>query len=153
MNQEELLERFRKHEAQSRKQSIGLILSDDGTLGIPIDWNEDDFVLFGVFKFKRRVQGALEVTKDFYLRLSLLYRAMFLLRRRKRFTLGTYHLGNGWVFALREKDCLLLMAPMEPYQGYEEVKLKDFVERVNKNKLETWEKWSMILRSPKGDGS
>ena len=146
MTYEEFLQRFKRLEAHKEmEKNRSLYLSTDRTIGIPKKFKEECFLSLGKFKLKERLSGleSILVTKDLTFQLRLLYRAMNVLRRRRKFEFGLYLLERGRVFALREEDKIVLFAPYISDKPHP----KPFEELVSGNtgQLKRWRIWSKII--------
>lgn len=145
----EFILRFMWMEAKDSKQdpASDWFLSEDRVLGMLKNFDASRFISFGRFKLKGKHQKqVIRFMGDLFFNAELLYRAMHVLRRRKRFELGLYSMSNGGeVFAILEGDNCILIAPAI----FDEPKLarlfEDFVVRTNKALFEKWKTWARIL--------
>jgi len=145
---EDFILRFLRLEAEDIPQNPNYpwILSSDRTLGVPKKLEEWKFTSFGKFKLAGKRQRKPVSILGLYFDSQRLYRAMCVLRRRKRFELGLYQMSSGEVFAIREGQNLILIAPAV-FDGVPEgtIEFKDFVTRINKSFFEKWKTWQRIL--------
>jgi len=152
MDSKEFVQRFLLLECDpdDRNQSTGsIILSSCKTLGIPQVYDEANFMSFGRFRLKDRHKRktVVKFAANLFFDSRLLYRAMHVLHRRRKFELGLYSMPNGGeVFAIREGENVVLIAPAI-YDTSDDFSLrfKEFVVRTNKTLLEKWETWARIL--------
>lgn len=153
MDNEEFIQRFLLLECypEDRNQNTtnNILLSSCKTLGIPTPYDEACFMSFGRFRLKDRhlKKKVVKFAASLFFDSRLLYRAMHVLHRRRKFELGLYSMPNGGeVFAIREGENVVLIAPAV-YDTSDDFSLpyKDFVVRTSKTLLEKWETWARIL--------
>ena len=150
MDNEEFIQRFLRLEGKDSRQdpTSNLILSSDRVMGIAKDFNEARFMSFGRFKLKGKhlKKERIAFTEDLGLNPILLYRAMYVLLRRKKFELGLYSLfEHSEVFAIREGNNVVLIAPASYESSTVCTPFDEFVVRVNKALFRRWKTWSRIL--------
>jgi len=154
MRKREFIKRFLDLECKGNNGKANtiddLLLSYCRTMGIPLKFNEAFYTSFGRFKL-RDVHQKVKVyfLHNLYFDAELLYRAMRILHRRKKFGLGLYLLGTRYVFAVREGSSVILLAPMECDYDENFLNLEEFVVRVNKSRMERWKIWTRILNGTK----
>ena len=150
---EELLRRYKKLTGaeDSLMNNNSILLSADSVTGLCLKWEPDKYIEFGSMRIKRRLPAnhVLLVTGEMSLSLKYFYRTLRVFRRRTHFILGVYQLNSRWVFALREKDDLILIAPVLSAETSRIHALSDLVVRPRVRPMKDWAKWRKILRAPK----
>lgn len=149
-SKEEFLQRFLKIEARDSRQdpTSPWILSEDRILGVLKNFDEGKFISFGRFKLKgKHRKQIVRFTGDLFFNSELLFRAMYVLHKRKRFEFGLYSVPNDReVFAAREGENVILIAPaLYSPEPTDSVLFSDFVTRSNKTLFEKWKTWARIL--------
>ena len=148
MESEEFIQRFLLLECEGvrNRNPRTLILSSDKVIGIPVPYEEARFMSFGRFKLRKGRKGKVVTFVDgLSFSTYLLYRAMRVLHRRTRFELGLYTMsGGGEVFALREGENVLLVAPTIE-DGSDTLPFEEFVVRTNRTLFKKWKIWTRIL--------
>jgi len=148
MTQIEFLRRFEKLE-ESDRTTPEFILSADATLGVPrLSDSESRFFSFGRLKIKKRVKrGALMLTNTIWVDVGRVYRAMRILRRRKRVELGLFQLDRALLPATRDGEHIIVIAPLyhTDWTQKEAIPLEDFVERYPEKRIRELETWIRIL--------
>lgn len=114
----EVRKRFLKQCCKNAKkcfQSNYFYVSQDNVLGLCKKFEKKRYTEFGTIKFKVPVKKwDIQILKNLFVNGTHLARAMGVFRRRRIVTLGTYHLRNGTVLAIREGDQYILIAPFSP---------------------------------------
>lgn len=150
---DELVQRFLNRETKNSEQdpTSPFLLSRDRTLGLLKNPDHSSFMSLGKYKLKKpRLHGKPVHILGLYFYPELLYRAMYIFHRRRRFELGLYQLSTDEVFAIREGDDIILIAPVIFSDSAREYfEFKDLVEQVSKSFFERWKAWRRILQGKK----
>jgi len=123
-----------------------ILVSDNHIIGIPMDFKEENYLEYGKFKFRKSLPCGIYLDVAGKLIDSrYLKEAMYVCRRRLKIRLGFYQLSAGWVFALREKDNVILIAPCLRERDLGHINpLKDLVVRMPK-KVKEFNLWAKIM--------
>jgi len=146
---DELVERFKRIETQDLEQGPQdpWYLSRDRVLGLIKQPDYSRFTSLGRFKLKSPRPHKVPVhILGMHFNADLLYRAMHIFHRRKKFEFGLYQMSKQ-IFAMREGEDIILIAPaIFDSDPEKQIEFKDFVERINKSFFEKWKIWSRILQ-------
>jgi len=145
---DDIVSRFLDREARgcSQNSASEFLISEDKVIGLLKKVDYSRFNSFGRFKLKsKRCRHRLIHIVGMCFDENLLYRAMYILHRRTKFELGLYQLGNGEVFAVKEGERIILMAPVTYVSPSTVTEFQDFVVRPRKEFFKKWETWQRIL--------
>lgn len=151
---EEFVERFLKLEGKKEQTYSDFYISEDLTIGLLKNPDYSRYISFGKFKLKSpRLKAKYVQVGDMWFNSDLLYRAMRVFRRRKKFEFGAYELDpkeHYIVFAVKEGDDIIAIAPtlaIPPYRRPKDrdIEFKDLVVRANKRIIKEWVVWKRIL--------
>jgi len=152
MNAKEFKDRFLElecdEEDRTQQPVAGFYISSDKVLGIACHEDKHSrFMSFGRFKLKRgRHQKVVKFASDLYFYPNKLYRAMHVLHRRSKFEIGLFNMNNGEIFAMREGDNIVLIAPaIFDGEATDCLSFQDIVIHGRKSFFEKWETWARIL--------
>lgn len=149
MDKNECLSRFKKLLGSKGPQTNPtLYLSDNAYFGIPKKLEEEKFFPLGKLRIKNRetVFKYLMLKKDFGVSCELLYQAMRVIRRRRKIYLGLYLLTGGWVFAIRNGEAIVLIAPTSGsrYES-DNISLSKFFKGFSEKRWKEFQRWEKII--------
>lgn len=154
MNYEEFKDRFivLNCYGRDRKNAEGLILSNTAYLAIPEKPDDSHYTPLGRFKLRAgRVFKVVRLTEELGFKTELLYKAMLTVRRRTHFELGLWRIQGRDVFAIREGEFIVIIAPntMDGDDKDVIIPFSQLVTHVNKNFMEKYKTWNTILTGRK----